>query len=92
MKIQAKKKLDKDTKSFFCLLKFCGHFEDANETQTSDQLYQPVKVKAKTKWTPKETNHTLETFIDLVHHDINKIYTKKVKNQNPNYQMGNKKQ
>ena len=73
----SQKQLDTDTENFFRLLKFHAHFKDANETQTSDQLHQPFKVKSKTKWTPKETHHTLETFIDLVQHDINKIKPKK---------------
>ena len=36
-------------KNFFRLLKLRAHFKDANETQISDQLYQPFKVKNKTK-------------------------------------------
>ena len=71
------KQLDTNTENFFRLVKLRGHFKDANEAQTSDQLYQPFKAKNKTKWTPKETHHTLKTFINLVQHDINEIKIKK---------------
>ena len=60
MPYHSQKQLDTDTENFFCLLKLCAHFKDANETQTLDQLYQPFKVKIITKWTPKETHHTLK--------------------------------
>ena len=50
----------------------------------SGQLYPPFKVKTKTKWTPKETHHTLNCFTDLVQHDINEIKTKMVKNPKSN--------
>ena len=69
---------------FFRLFKLRTHFRDANETQTCDQLYQTLKVKNKTKWAPKETNHTLKTFINLVQHDMNEITRKKVKNPKSN--------
>ena len=78
------KQLDTDTENFFRLLKLCAHFKDANETQTSDHIYQSFKVKSKTKWTPKETHHTLKNFIDLVQHDINEVKTKMVKNPKSN--------
>ena len=75
-------------KNFFRLLKLRAHFKDANETQISDQLYQPFKVKNKTKWTHKETHHTLKPFIDLVPYDINKIKIKIVKNPKSNLSNG----
>ena len=77
-----------DTENFFCLSELHAHFKDANETQTSDQLYQPFKVKNKTKWIPKETHHTLNTFTDLVQHDINEMQIKKVKNPKSNPSNG----
>ena len=43
----------------------------------SDQLGQPSKVKTKTKWTPKETHHTLKTAIGLVQFDIKEMKTKR---------------
>ena len=49
------KQLHTDIENFFRLLKLRGHFKDASETQTSDHLYQPFKVKNKTKCRPKET-------------------------------------
>ena len=42
-----------DIENVFRLLNLRVHFKDANETQTSDQLYQPSKFKNKAKWTPK---------------------------------------
>ena len=48
------------------------------------------KSKKKTKWTPKETHHTLKTFIDLIQHDINDIKTKQVKNPKSNLSNGEK--
>ena len=71
LKQYSQKQLTRNNENFFRLLKLHAHFKDANETQTSEQLYQPFKVKKKAKWTPKETHHTLKTFIDLVPHDIN---------------------
>ena len=72
-KQNSEKQPDTDAKNFFRLLKLCAHFSNANETQTSEQLYQPFKVKTKTKWTPIETHHTVKAFIDLVQHDIKNI-------------------
>lgn len=80
------KQLDTDTEKFFCLLKLHAHFKDHNKTQTSNQLYQAFKVETRTKWTHKETHHTLETFIYLVQHDKSKIKPKKVKNSWSNLQ------
>ena len=40
------------------------------------------KIKNKEKWTPKETHHTVSTYIDLVENDINALMkqpTKKTK-------------
>ena len=75
----SQKQIDTDTENFSHLLKLHAHIKDVNETQTSDQLYQPFKVKNKTKWTPKEKHHTPKSFIDLVQHDINKMKIKKSK-------------
>ena len=49
----SQKQLDTNIENLLRLLKLRAHSKDANETQTSDQLYQPFKVKNKTKWTPK---------------------------------------
>ena len=84
----SQKQLDTDTKNFFRFLRVRAFFKDANETQTSNQLYQPLKVKKNKKLTPKETYHTVKPTIDLVRHDINEIKIKKVKNTKSNLANG----
>ena len=71
-------------------MKLRAHFKDINEIQTTDQLYQPFKVKNKTKWTSNLTHHTLKDFIDLAEHDIIEIKIKKVKDSS--YNLSNGKQ
>ena len=51
----SQKQLDTETDNVLRLLKLRAHFKDVNEIQKSDQLYQPFKVKNKTKLSPKET-------------------------------------
>ena len=41
---------------------------------------------------PKDAHHKVSMFIDLVQNDLNKEKTKKMKNRNPIYPKGNKKQ
>ena len=43
----SQKQLNIETENVFRLLKLRAHFKDANETQTSDQLYRPFKFKTK---------------------------------------------
>ena len=57
----------------------------------SQTIYKPYKVKKKTECTPKETHHTLKTFIDLVQHDVNEIKNKKVRNPKSNLSYGEQK-
>ena len=40
----------------------------------------PLKIKNKEKWTPKETHHTLSTYIDLTENDINSLIKQPTKN------------
>ena len=51
----SQKQLDTETDNVLRLLKLRAHFKDVNEIQKSDQLYQPFKVKNKTKLSLKET-------------------------------------
>ena len=43
----------------------------ATVNQTNEQVH--FKTKNKEKWTPKETRHTVSTYIDLVENDINAL-------------------
>ena len=37
---------------------------------------QNAQVKTEAKWPLKETHHTVKTYMNLVHYDINEIKTK----------------
>ena len=43
------------------------------------------KIKNKETWTPKETHHTVSTYIDLVENDINETTNKKKLKSNLTY-------
>ena len=73
-----------DLQNFFRLIKLRAHFKDetciTKINQPNEQV--PFKIKNKEKWTPKETHHTVSTYIDLVENDINALMkqpTKKLK-------------
>ena len=79
-----KNQLSSDLQNFFRLIKLRAHFKDetciATVNQPNEQV--PFKIKNKEKWTPKETHHTVSTYIDLVENDINALMkepTKKLK-------------
>ena len=46
-------------------------------------IIEPFKIKSKQKWTPQETHHILDTFIDLVEKDTDNVKTRKTKNPKP---------
>ena len=73
-----------DLQNFFRLIKLRAYFKDetciATVNKPNEQL--PCKIKNKEKWTPKETHHTVSTYIDLVENYINALMkepTKKLK-------------
>ena len=44
----------------------------------------PLKIKNKEKWAPKETHHTLSTYIDLTENDINSLIKQPTENLKSN--------
>ena len=79
-----KNQLSSDLQNFFWLIRLRVHFKDETCIATVNQLNEqvPFKIKNTENWTPKETHHTLSTYIDLVENDINALMkqpTKKLK-------------
>ena len=79
-----KNQLSSDLQNFFRLIKLRAHFKDETCITTINQPNEqvPFKIKNKEIWTPKETHHTMSTYIDLVENYINvfmKQPTKKIK-------------
>ena len=76
--------MSSDLQNFFRLVKLRAHFKDETCITTINQAKEqvPFKSKNKEKWTPKETHHTVSTYIELVENDINTLMkqpTKKLK-------------
>ena len=61
--------------NFVWLIKLRAHFNDVTCITTMNQPNQqePFKIKNKEKWTPKETYHTVSTFMDLAENHINAL-------------------
>ena len=73
-----KNQLSSDSQNFFQLIKLRAHFKDETCITIVNQPNEhvPFKIKNKEKWNPKETHHTVSTYIDLVENDINAPYNK----------------
>ena len=76
--------MSSDSQNSFRLIKLRAHFKDEICITTINQLNEqvPLKIKNKEKWTPKETHHTVSTYIDFVENHINALMeqsTKKLK-------------
>ena len=77
--------MSSDLQTFFRLINHRADFKYeicciTTVNQPNEQV--PFKIKTKEKWTPKETHHTISTYIDLVENDINALMkepTKKLK-------------
>ena len=74
-----------DIREFFGMIKLKAHLKENNKTTASSDLnlLEPFKIKSKQKWTPKETHHTINTFIGLPRDDIDNVKTRKTKNSKP---------
>ena len=72
-------------------MRYRAHFKDINTKSNTDQGNLPFQIKNKQKWTPKNTQHNLSTFIDLIQNDLNKEKNKKMKNSKPNLSKGEQK-
>ena len=68
--IYSKSKLNDDLQNFYHLIKLKAYFKDTESTTKKDEntIFIPEKQKP---WTPSQNHHSIETFIDLVQHDIN---------------------
>ena len=77
-----KNQLSSDLQNLFWLIKLRAHFKDETCIVTVNQPNEqvPFKIKTKEKWTPKETHHTISTYIDLVENDINALMKEATKN------------
>ena len=73
--------MSSDLENLFRIIKLRAHFKDetciATVNQPNEQV--PFKIKNEEKWTPKETHHTVSTYIDLVENDINALMKKPTK-------------
>ena len=68
--IYSKSKLNDDLQNFYRLIKLKAYFKDTESTTKKDEntIFIPENQKP---WTPSQNHHSIETFIDLVQHDIN---------------------
>ena len=67
--------MSSDLQNFFWLIKLRAPVKDETCITTINQLNEqvPFKVKNKEKWTPKESHHTVSTYVDLAESDINAL-------------------
>ena len=63
------KHLNQDIDNFYRGIKFSAHFgpNDANKKQAEEDIFKPPSNK---NWLSKNTQHTIETFIDLTSKEI----------------------
>ena len=68
--IYSKSKLNDKLQNFYRLIKLKAYFKDTENTTKKDEntIFIPEKQKP---WTPSQNHHSIETFIDLVQHEIN---------------------
>ena len=68
--IYSKSKLNDELQNFYRLIKLKAYFKDTESTTKKDEntIFIPENQKP---WTPSQNHHSIETFIDLVQHEIN---------------------
>ena len=68
--IYSKSKLNDELQNFYRLIKLKAYFKDTESTTKKDEntIFIPEKQKP---WTPSQNHHSIETFIDLLQHNIN---------------------
>ena len=64
-----------------------AYFKDTENTTKKDENTTFIPEKQK-PWTLSRNNHSIETFIDLVQHDINEAKTLNTKRPNDNLKKG----
>ena len=67
-----KKQLDQDLQNFYRLIKLKGYFKDSSEQQYEKNEATLFKQQNR-NWTPHRNHHSIETFIDIVQKDIDKM-------------------
>ena len=68
--IYNKSKLNVELQNFYRLIKFKVYFKNTEITAKKDENTTFIPEKQK-PWTPSQNHHSIETFIDLVQHEIN---------------------
>ena len=88
--IYSKSKLNDELQNFYRLIKLKAYFKDTESTTKKDEnkIFIPEKQKP---WTPSRNHHSIETFIDLVQHDINDAKMLNIKRPKDNLTKGEQK-
>ena len=68
--VYSKSKLNVELQNFYRLIKFKVYFKNTEITAKKDENTTFIPEKQK-PWTPSQNHHSIETFIDLVQHEIN---------------------
>ena len=63
--------MDFELQHFYRSVKLRGYFKDAEQQKATNLAEQMLKWQTKDKWTTSGTQHSIETFIDLLKNDIN---------------------
>ena len=88
--IYSKSKLNDKLQNFYRLIKLKAYFKDTENTTEKDKntIFIPEKQKP---LTPSQNHHSIETFIDLVQHNINDAKILNIKISKDNLTKGEQK-